>query len=55
MGQKDSEMEKAARILRLLQIHSIRDIQTMINETIVSTQECTADPKTDSKLGQVGR
>lgn len=54
MNQKDEDMEQAARILRLLQVHGLRNIQTLINETIVTTQEVTADPKTDTKLGKVG-
>jgi RLL motif containing protein 1 len=56
MNQKDEDIEQAARILRLLQIQSVREIQTIINETIVETQLLTSDgPKTDTRLGQVGR
>lgn len=56
MNQKNEDIEQAARILRLLQIQSIREMQTVINETIVETQNLTSDaPKTDSRLGQVGR
>lgn len=56
MNQKDVDVEQAARILRLLQIQSVREIQTIINETIVETQLLTSDgPKTDTRLGQVGR
>lgn len=56
MNQKDEDVEQAARILRLLQIQSVREIQTIINETIVETQSLTTDtPKTDIRLGQVGR
>ncbi|XP_058823906.1 RNA transcription, translation and transport factor protein [Topomyia yanbarensis] len=51
---KDPDIEKAARILRLLQIQSLRKLQTTINETIVSVQNITADPRTDTKLGKVG-
>lgn len=54
MNQKDDDVEQAARILRLLQIHGLRNLQTMINETIVQTQDITANPKTDTKLGKVG-
>ncbi|XP_053670115.1 RNA transcription, translation and transport factor protein-like [Anopheles nili] len=54
-GEKDEqELEKAAQILRLLQIQNMRSIQTNINETIVSVQNVTADPKTDTALGKVG-
>lgn len=55
MNQKDKDVEQAARILRLLQIQSLREIQTLVNETIVETQSLTSDgPKTDTKIGQVG-
>ena len=54
MGIKDDDLEKAARILRLLQIQSLRQLQTAINEAIVSVQNITADPRTDTKLGKVG-
>ncbi|XP_055634928.1 RNA transcription, translation and transport factor protein [Toxorhynchites rutilus septentrionalis] len=52
---KDPDLEKAARILRLLQIQSLRKLQTTINETIVAVQNITADPRTDTTLGKVGR
>lgn len=54
MGFEDEDLERASRILRLLQIQSVRKLQTAINETIVSVQNLTADPKTDTKLGKVG-
>ncbi len=50
----DKNMDEAAKILRLLQIQSVRQVQTSVNENIVAVQEITADPKTDSKLGKVG-
>lgn len=50
----DKNMDEAAKILRLLQIQSVRQVQTSVNESIVAIQEITADPKTDSKLGKVG-
>jgi RLL motif containing protein 1 len=50
----DKDLESAAQVLRLLQVQSVRELQTAINETIVSVQNITADPKTDSKLGKVG-
>lgn len=56
MNQKDEDVEQAARILRLLQIQSVREIQTIINETIVEAQSFTSDaPLTDTRLGKVGR
>jgi RLL motif containing protein 1 len=55
MNQQDADVEQAARILRLLQIQSIREMQTIINETIVECQDLiTTAPKTDTKLGKVG-
>lgn len=50
----DPTLDEAAKILRLLQVHSTRDLQTAINEAIVSVQQITANPKTDTKLGKVG-
>ncbi|KAJ6635141.1 RNA transcription, translation and transport factor protein [Pseudolycoriella hygida] len=50
----DKNSDEAAKILRLLQIQSVRNVQTSVNENIVAIQEITADPKTDSKLGKVG-
>lgn len=50
----EKDLDQAANILRLLQIHSVRHLQTVINETIVAVQEITANPKTDTKLGKVG-
>lgn len=50
----DPNLDEAAKILRLLQVHSTRNVQTAINEAIVSVQQVTANPKTDTKLGKVG-
>lgn len=50
----DPALDNAVRILRLLQIQSLRQLQTLINETIVCVQNLTANPKTDTKLGKVG-
>ncbi|XP_053969230.1 RNA transcription, translation and transport factor protein [Anastrepha ludens] len=51
----DSALDYPVRILRLLQIQSLRQLQTKINEAIVAVQDLTANPKTDTKLGKVGR
>ncbi|XP_005178520.1 RNA transcription, translation and transport factor protein [Musca domestica] len=50
----DNSLDYPVRILRLLQIQSLRELQTRINETIVAVQNVTANPKTDTKLGKVG-
>jgi hypothetical protein len=56
MNQSDNDVEQAARILRLLQIQSLREMQTIINETIVECQDlCTTEPKTDTRLGSTTR
>lgn len=52
---KDPALDEVAKILRLLQIHNLRDLQTQINSAIVATQKLTANPKTDQSLGRVGR
>lgn len=50
----DANLDEAAQTLRLLQVHNTRNVQTAINEAIVSVQQITANPKTDTKLGKVG-
>ncbi|ODM99548.1 hypothetical protein Ocin01_07120 [Orchesella cincta] len=50
----DYVLNHAAKILRLLFICDIRDLQTKINECIVAVQTVTANPKTDTRLGKVG-
>lgn len=52
---RHSSVNEAAKILRLLFIDDIRDLQTRINEAIVAVQTLTADPRTDTRLGLVGR
>lgn len=52
---KDPLVNKAATVLRLLYIHDLRELQTQINELLVSVQNYTADPTTDSRLGKVGK
>lgn len=54
--EDDADIELAVKILRLLQIQNIRQMQTIINESIVAIQALITDiPKTDARLGQVGR
>nr|CAH0105527.1 unnamed protein product [Daphnia galeata] len=51
---KSPNVSSAANVLRYLFIHDLRDLQTKINECLVSVQALTANPKTDTKLGKVG-
>ncbi|XP_018027181.1 RNA transcription, translation and transport factor protein isoform X2 [Hyalella azteca] len=51
----DKRLNDAGKVLRLLYIQDLRKLQTSINECIVATQTITANPKTDSRLGKVGR
>ncbi|RWS09343.1 UPF0568 protein C14orf166-like protein [Dinothrombium tinctorium] len=51
----DAVLNRAAKVLRLLHINELRALQTQINELIVSVQSLTANPKTDTALGKVGR
>ena len=51
----DPSLDNAAKALRLLHINELRQLQTDINNAIVAVQALTADPKTDSRLGKVGR
>jgi len=51
----DKDVNEAAKILRLLHIQDLRTLQTRINECIVAVQTITANPKTDTRLGKVGR
>ena len=51
----DRALNEAAKILRLLHIKELRELQTKINEAIVTIQKITANPKTDSSLGRVGK
>lgn len=51
----DATLNEAAQILRLLHIEELRELQTKINEAIVAVQAIIANPKTDHRLGKVGR
>ncbi|KAF6029901.1 C14orf166 [Bugula neritina] len=47
--------EEAVKILRLLHIQNLRQLQSQINEALVIVQNVTANPKTDQRLGKIGR
>lgn len=51
----DKVLNRAAKILSLLHINDMRLLQTEINRLIVEAQSITANPKTDTTLGKVGR
>jgi len=51
----DKSVDRAATVLRLLYIDDLRSLQTQVNEIVSTLQDFTANPKTDSKLGKVGR
>lgn len=51
----DPAVDQAAKVLRLLYVRRLREVQDGINEIVAAMQNVTADPKTNSKLGKVGR
>lgn len=51
----DPEVKRAATILRLLHGIELQQLQVHINGVINELQQLTADPKTDARLGRVGR
>lgn len=55
--QNDGGMpiQQPSDVLKLLFVQDLRELQTKINEALVAVQTVTADPRTDTRLGQVGR
>ena len=51
----DTSLDEAGKLLRALYIADLRELQTRIDHLIVQAQEYTAQPRTDAKLGKVGR
>ena len=47
--------DDAARVLRMLHVRELRRLQDAVNAAIVCMQEFTANPRTDARLGRVGR
>ena len=52
---KDPAVREALKILRLTHLNHLRDLQSEINAAIETVQAATANPKTDTRLGKVGR
>jgi RLL motif-containing protein 1 len=50
----DAMFNKGATILRMLYIDDLRQLQDEVNAVIITVQEQTANPRTNSKLGKVG-
>lgn len=48
-------IQQPSDVMKLLFVQDLRDLQTKINEALVAVQTVTADPRTDTKLGKVGR
>ena len=48
-------LDAACRVLRMLHVQHLRRLQDSVNSAIVSMQEYTANPRTDARLGRVGR
>ncbi|XP_013190136.2 RNA transcription, translation and transport factor protein [Amyelois transitella] len=48
-------VQQPSDVLKLLFVQDLRELQTKINEALVAVQTVTADPRTDTKLGRVGR
>ena len=52
---RDAALNQVAVVLRMLYLSDFRELQNDLNALIVLGQEYTANPKTNSALGQVGR
>ncbi len=52
---QDPVVDRVARALTMLYVTDLRELQTDINDILVSAQEFTANPKTNTALGKVGR
>jgi len=51
----DPDVKRAAAVLRVLHGNELQELQVNINHVINELQQLTADPKTDARLGRVGR
>lgn len=55
MPGASERLSRAAKILRLLYINDLRELQTAVDRLLVRAQEISADPRTEAALGKVGR
>lgn len=51
----DNYVDAAATILRMQYLWDLKDTQERLNDIILYIQQFTADPKTNARLGKVGR
>jgi len=51
----DEVVNQAAIVLKMLHIFDFRELQTDLNSLIVLGQQFTANPRTNTKLGKVGK
>lgn len=51
----DQIVNRAAKVMRCLHVRQLRQLQDEINGVVSEMQAITSNPKTNSKLGQVGR
>ena len=51
----DKALARPAALLRARHVAQLRALQSRVDAALVAAQECTADPRTDTRLGRVGR
>lgn len=51
----DPVVDRTGKIMRLFYVNELRNLQNCVNDAIAELQTITSNPKTDSKLGKVGR
>lgn len=51
----DDGVDRVSRMLRLLFVRDLRELQDRVNDAVARMQEVTGDARTDSRLGRVGR
>ena len=51
----DATVDRCATVLRMLYLRDLRVLQDGINDILETAQQYTANPKTDARLGKVGR